>query len=93
MTAARSHPLIRSLAYAVVVLLYLPLAAVALFSVNSTRYGLVWKGFTFDWYAKLIQNEAILEAARNTLIVATVSTLISTVLGTALGLGAARYPW
>ncbi len=93
MTPLSRNSLLRSLAYAVLVLLYLPLAAVALFSVNSTRYGMVWKGFTLDWYAKLIENEAILEAAKNTLIVASVSTLVSTVLGTALGLGAARYPW
>jgi spermidine/putrescine transport system permease protein len=73
--------------------LYLPLVAVAVFSVNATRYGLVWKGFTLDWYLKLIQNEFILEAAWNTLVLAVVSTLVATVLGTILAIGMDRFPW
>ncbi len=73
--------------------LYLPLVAVAVFSVNATRYGLVWKGFTLDWYLKLLQNEFILEAAWNTLVLAVVSTLVATVLGTILAIGMDRFPW
>ncbi|MBI1783625.1 ABC transporter permease [Candidatus Sumerlaeota bacterium] len=73
--------------------LYLPLAAVAVYSVNSSRLGLVWRGFTFDWYTKLFRDDYILEAARNTLILATASTLIATLLGAALAVGIARFPW
>jgi spermidine/putrescine transport system permease protein len=76
-----------------VVFLYLPLLAVAVFSVNATRYGLVWKGFTLEWYTKLFQNEFILEAAWNTLVLAVVSTLIATILGTLLAIGLDRFPW
>jgi spermidine/putrescine transport system permease protein len=73
--------------------LYLPLVAVAVFSVNATRYGLVWRGFTLDWYIKLIQNEFILEAAWNTLVLAVVSTAVATILGTVLAIGLDRFPW
>lgn len=73
--------------------LYLPLLAVAFFSVNDTKYGLVWKGFTLDWYLKLFQNEIILHAAWNTLVLALVSTLVSTILGTILAIGMDRFPW
>jgi spermidine/putrescine transport system permease protein len=73
--------------------LYLPLVAVAVFSVNATRYGLVWRGFTLDWYTKLIQNEFILEAAWNTLVLAVVSTIVATILGTVLAIGLDRFPW
>ena len=73
--------------------LYLPLLAVAFFSVNDTKYGLAWKGFTLDWYIKLFQNEVILQAAWNTLVLAVASTLISTILGTALAIGMDRFPW
>lgn len=73
--------------------LYLPLLAVMVFSVNSTKFGLTWSGFTWDWYTKLFQNEQILELTRNTLFLAVVSTVIATVLGTALALGLERYPW
>lgn len=89
----RSHPLITAMALFTVGFLYLPLAAVAVFSVNATRYGLVWRGFTLDWYTKLIQNEFILEAAWNTLVLAVVSTLVATVLGTVLAIGMDRFPW
>ena len=73
--------------------LYLPLIAVAFFSVNDTKYGLAWKGFTLDWYVKLFQNEVILQAAWNTLVLAVVSTIVSTILGTALAIGMDRFPW
>ena len=67
--------------------------AVAVFSVNATRYGLVWRGFTLDWYIKLVQNEFILEAAWNTLVLAVVSTIVATILGTVLAIGMDRFPW
>jgi len=67
--------------------------AVAVFSVNATRYGLTWRGFTLDWYIKLFQNEFILEAAWNTLVLAVVSTIVATILGTVLAIGMDRFPW
>ena len=89
----RNHFLVTAMAMLTVGFLYLPLLSVAVFSVNATRYGLVWKGFTLDWYTKLFQNEFILEAAWNTLVLAVVSTLIATVLGTLLAIGLDRFPW
>ena len=89
----RTHPLVTAMAFVTMGFLYLPLLAVALFSVNNTRYGLIWKGFTLDWYIKLFQNEYILEAAWNTLVLAVVSTAIATVLGTLLAIGLDRFPW
>ncbi|MGD9305911.1 MAG: ABC transporter permease [Desulfobacterales bacterium] len=87
------HPLITALAMFTVGFLYLPLVAVAVFSVNATRYGLVWRGFTLDWYFKLFHNEFILEAAWNTLVLAVVSTIAATILGTVLAIGMDRFPW
>ncbi|MGD8520347.1 MAG: ABC transporter permease [Desulfobacterales bacterium] len=89
----KSHPLITALAMFTVGFLYLPLVAVAVFSVNATRYGLVWRGFTLDWYFKLFHNEFILEAAWNTLVLAVVSTIAATILGTVLAIGMDRFPW
>jgi spermidine/putrescine transport system permease protein len=73
--------------------LYLPLMAVAFFSVNNAKYGLSWQGFTLDWYKKLIENKLILHAAYNTLCLAVASTIVSTVLGTILAIGLDRFPW
>jgi spermidine/putrescine transport system permease protein len=89
----RSHPLITAMALLTMGFLYLPLGAVAVFSVNATRYGLTWRGFTLDWYVKLYHNEFILEAAWNTLVLAVVSTIVATILGTVLAIGMDRFPW
>jgi spermidine/putrescine transport system permease protein len=75
------------------VFLYLPLAAVAAMSLNAARFGVAWKGFSFRWYAQLLHNDVVLQAALNTLILASVSTFISTVLGTLLAIGLERFPW
>ncbi|TAG07651.1 MAG: ABC transporter permease [Verrucomicrobia bacterium] len=74
-------------------LLYVPLIGVVIQSFNASRLGLDWKGFTLKWYEQLWANEVIHEAAWNTLVIATVSTVISTVLGTALALAFSRFPW
>jgi len=89
----RVRNLVAILAMLTLGLLYVPLLAVAVFSVNKAKYGFVWRGFTLDWYAQLLKNDYILAGARNTLILAVVSTIIATALGTALALGAARAPW
>ena len=55
-----------ALAFLTLGFLYVPMAAVAVFSVNKSRYGLLWKGFTLQWYGQLLKNEFIIGAARNT---------------------------
>jgi len=87
------RPVVAVIAICSLVFLYVPSLAVAVFSVNNAKYGLLWKGFTWKWYEQLLRNEAILEAALNSLFVAVVSTAIATVLGTALALGLDRFPW
>src|SRR5689334_8857740 len=74
-------------------LLYLPLLAVVIFSFNQARYGFAWQGFTFKWYFKLMHDQQVLAAAGNTLLLAAISTVMATLLGTLLALGLARYPW
>lgn len=89
----RLSPLYTGIAWGTLAFLYLPMLAIAILSVNAARHGFAWKGFTLDWYLRLLDNSYVLEAARNTLVLAIVSTLISTVLGTLLALGMARFPW
>jgi spermidine/putrescine transport system permease protein len=88
----RTHPLILIVGVGAVAFLYLPMLAVAFFSVNASPHGVNWSGFTLDWYRKLLSNELVLEATRNTLILAVISTAIATVIGTLLAIGLDRYP-
>ncbi len=88
----RLPPGIGALAIASIAVLYLPLAAVMALSFNATRHGQSWGGFTWSWYAKLFSNEAVLNAATNSAIVAVTSTSLATVIGTLLAIGLRRLP-
>lgn len=81
-------------AFAVYLFLYAPLAMVVMQSFNAARHGSRWEGFTTAWYKALPHNAAAWEACRNTLVLASASTAIATVLGTLLayGLSRARFP-
>lgn len=70
--------------------LYIPILVLMLLSLNKSGLPTVWSGATLDWYSELFKSTAILSAARNTLIVATVSTLLATVIGTLLAMGVER---
>ncbi|MDR1677689.1 MAG: ABC transporter permease [Deltaproteobacteria bacterium] len=89
----QKRPLVALVAIASLALMYIPSLAVAVFSVNNARYGLIWKGFTLQWYAKLLENEDIINAAINSLVLAIVSTIVATILGTFLAIGLYRSPW
>lgn len=89
----RYGSLIAVISYLTIAFLYLPLVGVAVYSVNAARRGLVWQGFSLKWYVKLMHNDWILEAAWNTLMLAVVSTLVATVIGTVLAIAMDRFPW
>lgn len=67
--------------------LYIPIAVLVALSFNDAGLPTVWGGFSTRWYASLLANGDILHAGLNTLIVGLVSTVLATVLGTALALG------
>ena len=58
--------------------LYVPIAVLMVLSFNRAGLPTVWTGFSVEWYGKLWESKAILQAARNTLVVAIASTLIGT---------------
>ncbi len=70
---------------------YLPIAILVLFSFNQSKLNIVWKGFTLDWYAALWRDAVLVRTLKNSLIVATVTTLLSVVLGTSAGWLLHRY--
>lgn len=73
--------------------LFLPIVVIVINSFNATtsKPYLTWKGFTFDWYIKLFDNTALLESFGNTIFLAVVSTLLSTVVGTLAAVGMYKY--
>jgi spermidine/putrescine transport system permease protein len=71
----------------VYIFLYVPILVLIVLSFNKSGLPTAWTGFSTEWYGKLISNPKILSAAGNSLIVAVVSTIISTAIGTLLAMG------
>jgi spermidine/putrescine transport system permease protein len=63
----------------------------AAFSFNRERLTATWRGFTFDWYLRLLDNTRVLTALRNSLVVAVVATVLATAIGTAGALAFHRH--
>lgn len=71
--------------------LYLPILLLIGFSFNENRNVGIWTGFSTRWYGEMFQNTEVMRALRNTLIVAVVSTVVSTVLGTTAAIAMERF--
>jgi spermidine/putrescine transport system permease protein len=71
--------------------LYVPIGILVVFSFTSDEFGVRWTGFTMEWYARLFANERLMGAAVNTLYVALISTVVSTIIGTLTALAMERY--
>lgn len=84
-------PLRMTYACLVYLFLYLPIAVVVAFSFNTSKLNVVFEGFTLEWYVKMWSNKALMDSFVNTLIVAAVSTLLATVLGTLCAVGLNRF--
>ena len=71
------------------VFLYAPIVILVLFSFNDsdTKSRAVWSGFSLRWYQKLFSNGELLNALRNTVIIAVVAAIAATVLGTIAAIG------
>ncbi|MEM7224516.1 MAG: ABC transporter permease [Pseudomonadota bacterium] len=67
--------------------LYAPILVLMGLSFNKGGMPTAWTGFSTDWYGELLESPEIISSALNTLVVATVSTLIATALGVALAFG------
>ena len=68
-------------------ILYIPILTVILFSFNATESTANFSGFSFYWYIEWFKSDEAWIALRNTLILAVLSALISTVIGTAAAEG------
>jgi putrescine transport system permease protein len=71
--------------------LYIPILLLVIFSFNESRLVTVWGGFSTKWYAEMIRNEGLMDAAWVTVRVGILSATIATVLGTLAALTLDRY--
>ncbi len=68
-------------------ILYIPILTLILFSFNSSESTANLQGLSFRWYRELFSSAEAFTALRNTLILAVLSSLLATVIGTAAAEG------
>ena len=71
----------------VFVFLYIPMIVLAVASFNKGTDIAVFSGFTFDQYKELFRDKHLLSLLGNSVIIAVLSSLVATVMGTAAALG------
>lgn len=74
----------------VLILMYVPILLVVIFSFNESKLTTIWEGFTLDWYVVLFNDSAMFEALLNSIILATLSSCAAGVIGTLGAVGMAR---
>jgi spermidine/putrescine transport system permease protein len=82
----------------VYVFLFAPIVVLVIFAFNSSRQNVIFESVVnqgpcgvFYWFCVLSSNSDAVGAAKNTLIIATVSTVLSTIIGTMAALALQRY--
>ncbi|WP_229722050.1 ABC transporter permease subunit [Marinobacterium nitratireducens] len=73
------------------IFLYAPIVSLIVYSFNASKLVTVWGGFSFKWYAELLQNDQIIDAAMVSLKVAVSSATLAVVLGTLAGFCLSRF--
>ena len=98
MNTQRRSPWLTLTTILVYLFMYIPIVVLIVFSFNSSKTNVVFEGVVnrgpcgpFYWYCQLFQNRDVLNATRNTLIIAFTSTIVATVVGTMAALALQRY--
>jgi len=73
--------------YCIFIFLYAPIIVLMIFSFNESKSRGHWAGFSLKWYKALFKDENIMLALKNTLLIALLSSVIATVIGTAAAIG------
>lgn len=72
------------------IIMYLPLIIVIIYSFNASKQTMIWGGFSIDWYKSLIKNNDLIEALKNSIILAILSSICAAIIGTLGAVGMER---
>jgi len=73
--------------YLVFLFLYAPIFVLVIYSFNDSKSRGHWGGFTLKWYAALFQDREIAQAVYHTVLIAIISSVVATIIGTAAAIG------
>ena len=71
--------------------LYIPIIILVTNSFNSDRYGLSWKGFSWNWYERLFNNDTLIQAAFHSVTIAFFAATLATIVGGLTAIALYRY--
>ena len=71
--------------------LYIPIIILVTNSFNEDRYGLSWKGFSWNWYERLFNNDTLIQAAFHSVTIAFFSATLATIVGGLTAIALYRY--
>ncbi|MBP3277605.1 MAG: ABC transporter permease [Butyrivibrio sp.] len=66
----------------ILIFMYAPIVTLIILSFNSSKSRAKWGGFTLKWYTRLFSDQAVASALVNTLSIAVLATIFSTIIGT-----------
>ncbi len=75
---------------AVIILMYLPIIFVMIYSFNESKISSIWAGFSLKWYEDLFRDRAIMQALVNSVILGAISSLAAAVIGTLGAIGTTK---
>ena len=71
--------------------LYIPIIILVTNSFNEDRYGLSWKGFSWNWYERLFNNDTLIHAAFHSVTIAFFAATLATIVGGLTAIALYRY--
>ena len=71
----------------ILVFMYLPIAALIIFSFNGSKSMAKWTGFSLHWYEQLFSDPTIAEAIWVTVSIAIIAAVAATLIGTLAAIG------
>lgn len=71
--------------------LYIPIIILVTNSFNEDRYGLSWKGFSWNWYERLFNNDTLIQAAFHSVTIAFFAASLATIVGGLTAIALYRY--
>ena len=71
----------------ILLLMYIPMVLVVVYSFNKSNITTVWSGFSLSWYSELFADREMAEALKNSLIIAFITALVSAFFGTVGAVG------
>ncbi len=69
------------------IFLWAPVIVIIVFSFSANKFGIRWEGFTLQWYYELLDNQTVWDACIRSLVIALVTVVVSTALGTLTAYG------